>query len=128
MKQKTTATACGCSNVFNIFVAYDDYWYIARSTNLCHTGHPSIPQSAKLLGMDDISENDSAFIAMCNDAGIGNNQIAKMLELLHGRESGTFLTQTLYNYNVQTKLMSDIAKGIKPNMTDAERTLKLLRV
>ena len=68
-KRKTTATGCGCPNVFNIFVAGDDYWYIGRSTNLRHTGHPSIPQSAKLLGMDDISENDSAFIAICNEAG-----------------------------------------------------------
>ena len=126
-KRKTSVMKCGCTFQINLFVAQDDYWYISQRSNLHHTGHPKIPSSANFLGSNNISETDSAFISMCNDAGVSNSQIAKMLALMHGRESGTFLPQTLYNYSTRTKKMCDLAKGIKPDMTDAEKALQLLR-
>ena len=117
-----------CPRILHVFVSEeDDYWYITSSSMLHHKGHPEVPPSAKSLGLRDISEEDAKFIAMAQESGVENAQIAKLMTRMKGEEAGTYLPRTIYNMSKKSKEMADLAKGTKADMSDAEKTLAGLR-
>jgi hypothetical protein len=54
--------------------------------------------------------------------------ISDVLKEKNGSDCGTFLPKTLFNINEKCRNLIDVAQGIKPSWTDAEKIIRLLEV
>ncbi|EJK71127.1 hypothetical protein THAOC_07462, partial [Thalassiosira oceanica] len=114
-----------CTYVLNLFLARDDHRYIGQFSDLTHKGHPKIPPCAHSIGMRDLNEKDSQFIAICNDIGIEGSKIAKLLERMKEEQGilGTIVPKSIYHMSQKTKKMADLSKGITSDMGEQSSSL-----
>jgi hypothetical protein len=62
------------------------------------------------------------------DHNVPPSVIADVLKEKNGSDSGTFLPKTLFNINKKCRNLIDLAQGIKPSWTNAEKTIRLLEL
>ena len=53
---------------------------------------------------------------------------ADVIKERNGSDSGTFLPKTIFNINEKCRNLINIAQGIKPSWTDAEKIIRLLEM
>ena len=61
------------------------------------------------------------------DQNVAPSKISKIVSTLKDDDMGTFLPKTIFNINEKCRSLIDIANGILPSCTDAEKTLHYLK-
>ncbi len=72
----------------------------------------------------------NSFVAQTRryDINVPPSTIAKVLTTLRDDDVGTFLPKTLFNINEKCRSLIDVANGILPTCSDAEKTMILLQM
>jgi hypothetical protein len=61
------------------------------------------------------------------DQNVAPSKISEIVSTLEDDDMGTFLPKTIFNINEKCRLLIDIANGILPTCSDAEKTLLYLK-
>ncbi len=62
------------------------------------------------------------------DHNVPPSVIADVIKERNGSDSGTFLPKTIFNINKKCRNLINIAQGIKPSWTNAEKIIRLLEM
>jgi hypothetical protein len=62
------------------------------------------------------------------DHNVPPSVTADVIKERNGSDSGTFLPKTIFNINEKCRNLINIAQGIKPSWTDAEKIIRLLEI
>ncbi len=111
-----------------LILSSNKQWYIHSSSSLDHLYHPPLEEEATLLSKKDLSHKDEQLINILCDANVPPSKISKIMNSIREDDKGTLLPKTIFNINEKCRRLIDIANGILPTCTDAEKTLKLLEL
>jgi len=117
-----------CNMRLNIFLSYDNYFYLSQSSSLKHNDHPYIPPEAIARGEKDLDLAEKEFMNIMYEHRVSNNAIGKIMQTIKGKEFGNFIPKSIYRMNQKTENMLNLAEGITADMSDAQKTLKKLEV
>ena len=116
-----------CKMKINIRLDQDGFFYLSKTGELGHSYHSFENPMSKSRSSKELEDVDRNLLEIMYDHNVNTTQMARVMTDLKGRKNGVFLPSTIYDMNAKTKKMLDIAKGIKPKMSDAEKTLKKLQ-
>jgi hypothetical protein len=74
-----------------------------------------------------LSDKEQKLINVLMDQNVAPSKISKIVSTLKDDDMGTFLPKTIFNINEKCRSLIDIAHGILPTCTDAEKTLHYLK-
>jgi len=102
-------------------------WYIHSSNSLEHHNHPPLEEEATLFSQKDLSDKDEQLMNILCDANVPPSKISKIMNAVREDNKGTLFPKTIFIlfYFI---LLTDLANGILPTCTNAEKTLKLLEL
>ena len=106
---------------------HDGYWYFGVNSKLQHVGHRFEEPQVSLKSEKDLSEDDLSLLDILYQERVNTGQIARIMSKRNGEDFGTLLPSTIYSITAKSKKMANLAKGITPKMSDAEKTLAQLR-
>jgi hypothetical protein len=114
---------------FHLYLNGSNHWYL-QSFGSCldHKHHPKLDVAANTLSEKDMSDAELKFTNLLYDVNVPPPTIAKVLTTLRDDDVGTFLPKTLFNLNEKCQSLIDVANGILPTCSDAEKTLILLQM
>jgi hypothetical protein len=95
---------------------------------LDHKDHPRLDVAANTLSKKDLSDAELKLTNHLYDVNVPPSTIAKVLTTLRDDDVGTFLPKTPFNINEKCQSLIDVANGILPTCSDAEKTLILLQM
>ena len=110
-----------------LFLTNNNQWYLHTSSCLSHRHHPHLGEHAILLSQKDLSDKEQKLINVLMDQNVAPSKISKIVSTLKDDDMGTFLPKTIFNINEKCRSLIDIANGILPSCTDAEKTLHYLK-
>ncbi len=93
-----------------------------------HKHHPKPDVKAVTLSEKDMSHDELKLTTLLYDVGVPPSTIAKVLTTIRDDDVGTFLPKTVFNINEKCQSLIDVANGIFPTCSDAEKTLILLQM
>ena len=138
MNQTTNARRCvtqraassdeRCPMRIVLILTSNKQWYIHSSSSLEHHHHPPLTEEATLLSQKDLSDKHEQLISILCDANVPPSKISKIMNTVREEDKGTLLPKTIFNINEKCRRLIDLANGILPTCTDAEKTLKLLEL
>jgi len=111
-----------------LFLTNNNQWYLHTSSCLSHRHHPHLGEHAILLSQKDLSDKEQKLINVLIDQNVAPSKISKIVSTLKDDDMGTFLPKTIFNINEKCRSLIDIANGILPSCTDAEKTLHYLKL
>ncbi len=91
-----------------------------------HLNHPPLEEQATLLSQK--GPKDKQLINILCDANVPPSKISKIMTSIREDDKGTLLPKTIFNINEKCRQLIDLANGILPTCSDAEKTLKLLQL
>ena len=112
---------------FRIRLEKDDNtqrWWLMSEGNLHHNDHPPLREEARLAGESNLTPDQMKFIMQMCDHNVCPSTISDIMTKLVGKE---FTADTIANIGRKVQQAIDIAEGITPEMTSAERTLERLQ-
>ena len=115
-----------CRMSITIRLGQDCYFYLSKCGNICHNDHLFQAVSASSRSSKEFNDEDRNLLEIMYDNRVKPAQMARIMTDMKGKNSGVFLPKTIYDMNAKTKKMLNLAKGIEPKMSDAEKTLKKL--
>jgi len=110
-----------------LFLTNNNQWYLHTSSCLSHRHHPHLGEHTILLSQKDLSDKEQKLINVLMDQNVAPSKISKIVSALKDNDMGTFLPKTIFTINEKCRLLIDIANGILPTCTDAEKTLHYLK-
>ena len=111
-----------------LILSSNKQWYIHNSSSLDHLYHPPLEEEAILLSQKELSSKDKQLINILCDANVPPSKISKIMNTVREDDKGTLLPKTIFNINKKCRRLIDLANGILPTCTDAEKTLNLLEL
>ena len=117
-----------CPIRINLILSSNKQWFILSSSSLDHRNHPPLEEQATLLSQKDLSSKDEQLINILCDANVPPSKISKIMTSIRVDDEGTLLPKTIFNINEKCRRLIDLANGILPTCSDAEKTLKLLQL
>lgn len=105
----------------------DSCFYLSSDSNLEHTNHYFLEPEASTKNAKDLNDFQTRFLQMLYEENVSYTAMASIMTRLMGEETGQFLPKTVFNMNKKTKQTYELAEGISPDMTDAQKTLQKLR-
>ncbi len=111
-----------------IYLNNHNHWYISSNSSLDHKHHPKLDNQAISLSQSDISKQELRLLNVLYDVNVPPSKISTVLDTVRDDHRGTFLPKTLFNLNEKCRNLIDIANGIQPTCSDAEKTLKYLHL
>ena len=84
--------------------------------------------SAAALSEKDMSNEEKNLTSILYDVNVPPSTIAQILTTLRHDDVGTFLPKTVFNINDKCRNLIDVANGILPTSSDAEKTLSMLQM
>ena len=117
-----------CPMRIHLILSSNKQWFILSSSSLDHLNHPPLEEQATLLSQKDLSSKDEQLINILCDANIPPSKITKIMTSILADDKGTLLPKTIFNNNEKCRRLIDLANGILPTCSDAEKTLKLLQL
>jgi len=126
--QRATCSDDQCPMRLILFLTNNNQWYLHTSSCLSHRHHPQLGEHAILLSQKDLSDKEQKLINVLMDQNVAPSQISKIVSTLKDDDMGTFLPKTIFNINEKCRSLIDIANGILPSCTDAEKTLHYLKL
>mgnify|MGYP006180727519 FL=1 len=126
--QRAASSDERCPMRIVLILTSNNEWYIHSSSSLEHHNHPPLEEEATLLSQKDLSDKDEQLINILCDANVPPSKISRMMNDVREDDKGTLLPKTIFNINEKCRRLIDLANGILPTCTDAEKTLKLLEL
>ena len=126
--QRATSSDEQCPMRLILFLTNNNHWYLHTSSCLSHSHHPQLGEHAILLSQKDLSDKEQKLINVLMDQNVAPSKISKIVSTLKDDDMGTFLPKTIFNINEKCRSLIDIANGILPSCTDAEKTLHYLKL
>ena len=117
-----------CPMRIKLILSLNEQWFILSSSSLDHRNHPPLEDQATLLSQKDLSSKDEQLINILCDANVPPSKISKIMTSIRVDDEGTLLPKTIFNINEKCRRLIDLANGILPTCSDAEKTLKLLQL
>ena len=117
-----------CPMRIKLILSSNEQWFILSSSSLDHRNHPPLEEQATLLSQKDLSSKDEQLINILCDANVPPSKISKIMTSIRVDDEGTLLPKTIFNINEKCRRLIDLANGILPTCSDAEKTLKLLQL
>ena len=117
-----------CPMRIKLILSSNEQWFILSSSSLDHCNHPPLEDQATLLSQKDLSSKDEQLINILCDANVPPSKISKIMTSIRVDDEGTLLPKTIFNINEKCRRLIDLANGILPTCSDAEKTLKLLQL
>jgi hypothetical protein len=75
--------------------------------------------------MNDLEMN---LLNIMYDATLPPSKISQVMLIVNTDEKGTYLPKTLFNVTEKCRNLKDVANGILPTCSDAEKTIKYLQL
>ena len=114
---------------FRVYLNGSNHWYLhSFGSCLDHKHHPKLDVTANTLSKKDLSDAELKLTNLLYNVNVPPSTIAKVLTTLKDDDVGTFLPKTLFNINEKCQSLIDVANGILPTCSDAEKTLILLQM
>jgi hypothetical protein len=118
-----------CPMRFRVYLNGSNHWYLhSYGSCLDHKHHPKLDVAANTLSEKDLSDAELKLTNLLYDVNEPPSTIAKVLTTLRDDDVGIFLPKTLFNINEKCRSLIDVANGILPTCSDAEKTLILLQM
>ncbi|MEY3178163.1 MAG: hypothetical protein RJB42_404 [Bacteroidota bacterium] len=118
-----------CPVKFRLYLSASNHWFIlSRGSSLSHQFHPKLDVSAAALSEKDMSNEEKNLTSILYDVNVPPSTIAHILTTLRNDDVGTFLPKTVFNINDKCRNLIDVANGILPTSSDAEKTLSMLQL
>jgi hypothetical protein len=117
-----------CPMRIRIYLNNHNHWYISSNSCLDHNHHPKLDDQAISLSQSDMSKQELRLLNVLYDVNIPPSKISTILDTIRDDNRGTFLPKTLFNVNEKCRNLIDVANGILPTCSDAEKTLKYLHL
>ncbi len=115
-----------CPMQIIIFLGQDHNFYLSTRSVLQHRHHPPITSQAILCNDKDLNTRELDLLNLLYKANVSPKQQSQIFEELKAPEFGTFLPRTLFNMNKKTEALRDLALGLIPGCSDAEKTIAKL--
>ena len=115
-----------CPMQIIIFLGQDDYFYLSTRSNLKHDHHPPLTSHAILRNDKYLNSQEVDLLNLLYRANVSPDQLSLIFEELKGPNFGTFRPKTLCNMNKKTETLKDLALGLIPGCSDAEKTIAKL--
>jgi hypothetical protein len=115
-----------CPMRTRIYLNNHIHWYISSNSCLDHKHHPKLDDQAISFSQSDISKQELRLLNVLYDVNVPPSKISTILDTIRDDNRGTFLPKTLFNLNKKCRNLIDVANGILPISSDAEKTLKYL--
>jgi hypothetical protein len=113
---------------FRVYLSSSNHWYLqSHGSCLDHKHHPKLDVRAVTLSEKDMSCNELKLTTLLY-VDVPPSTIAKMLTTIRDDDVGTFLPKTVFNNNEKCRSLIDVANGLLPLCSDAEKTLILLQL
>ncbi len=103
-------------------------WYLSTNSCLDHKHHPKLDDQAVSLSHKGMSKQELKLLHVLYDVNVPPSKISTILAMVRDDDKGTFLPKTSFNINVKCRNLIDLADGILPACSDAEKTLKYLHL
>ena len=114
---------------FCVYLNGSNHWYLqSHGSCLDHKHHPKLDVKAVTLSEKDMSHNELKLTTLLYDVNVPLSTIAKVLTTIRDDDVGTFLPKTVFNINEKCRSLINVANGILPTCSDAEKTLILLQM
>lgn len=118
-----------CPVKFWVYLNASNHWFLlSRGSCLYHKHHPKLDVSAAPLSEKDMYLDEKNLTSILYDVNVPPSTIAQILTTLRNDDVGTFLPKTVFNINKKCKSLIDVANGILPTSSDAEKTLSMLQL
>jgi hypothetical protein len=105
------------------------HWHLhSFGSCLDHKHHSKLDVAANTLSEKDLSNAELELTNLFYDVNVPLSTIAKVLTTLRDDDVSTFFPKTLFNINEKCRSLIDVANGILPTCSDAEKTLILLQM
>jgi len=118
-----------CPMKFCVYLNGSNHWYLqSHGSCLDHKHHPKLDVKAVTLSEKDMSHDELKLTTLLYDVNVPPSTIAKVLTTIQDDDVGTFLPKTVFNINEKCQSLIDVANGILPTCSDAEKTLILLQM
>jgi hypothetical protein len=117
-----------CPMTFRVYLNSSNHWYLqSHGSYLDHKHRPKLNVRAVTLSEKDMSQNELKLTTLLYDVNAPPSTIAKVLTTIRDNDVGTFLPKTVFNNNEKCRSLIDVANGLLPSCSDAEKTLILLQ-
>ena len=111
-----------------VYLSNQNKWYLQTNSCLQHKFHPKLDNSAMVLSQKDMSEQEQSLVNVLYDYNVPPSTISRVLSSLSDEDKGSFNPRFLFNFNEKSRNLIDVANGILPTCSDAEKTLKKLEL
>ena len=117
-----------CPMVIIIYLGHDGdgFYYLSKMSNLKHAFHPKMTADVIQRGQNDLSNGDLDLIQLLFDISATPLQISHFIGALKGDDFGRFIPKRVYDMNQKTEDLQNIALGLVPDSSDAEKTIAKL--
>ncbi len=117
-----------CPMRIRIYLNNHNHWCISSNSYLDHKHHSKLDDQAISLSQSDMSKQELRLLNVLYNVNVPPSKISTILDTIRDDDRGTFLPKTLLNVNEQCRILIDVANGILPTCSDAEKTLKYLHL
>ena len=126
VSSRSPSTNLKCPMQIIIFLGQDDRFYLSTKSSLNHHHHPALKAEAILRGHTDMEQGDLDLLSLLFSVNATGVQISEIMQNLKGLEAGTYLPQRFYDMNKKTEQLQDLALGLIPGCSDAQKTIAKL--
>jgi hypothetical protein len=114
---------------FRVYLNSSNHWYLqSHGSCLDYKHHPKLDVKAVTLSEKKMSHDELKLTTLLYDINVPLSTIAKVLTTIRDDDVGTFLPKTVFNIDEKCRSLIDVANGILPTCSDAEKTLILLQM
>ena len=123
VSQRAPSTDQTCPMRLCVFLSNQYEWHLQTNSCLHHKHHPKLEEEAMTLSQKDLSEQQQSLINVLCDHKVPPSTICKVLSTLNDDDKGTFIPKFVFNFNEKSRNLVDVANGILPTCSDAEKTI-----
>jgi hypothetical protein len=116
-----------CPMQIIIFLGQDDRVYLSTKSCLDHCYHPFLKSDAISRGQSDMGKDDIDLMSLLFSVEATPLQISQIMECLKGQELGTLLPKQIYVMNQKTEQLQELALGLIPGCSNAEKNIAKLK-
>jgi hypothetical protein len=114
---------------FPVYLNSSNHWYLqSHGSCLDHKHYPKLDVKAVTLSEKDMPHDEFKLTTLLYDIIVPPFSIAKVLTTIRDDDVGTFLPKTVFNIYEKCQSLIDVANGILPTCSDAEKNLILLQM
>jgi hypothetical protein len=126
---RATTSEEECPMKFRVYLNSSNHWYLqSHGSCLNHKHHPKLNVRAVTLSEKDMSHDELKLTTLLYDVYVPPSTIAKVLTTIRDDDVGNFLPKTVFSINEKCRSLIDVANGLLPSYSDAEKTLILLQL